>query len=280
MAESNQPLKTGILEDRFARLGLENTRSLLRSADALAGIQHYGHGLALVSLALEELETAHAYRLVADGIATFDPDEARALQFIDKRALLMHTPKLILLGERMLTFFYMRQTAKVIRRIRGHKPTPEEVMSVMMGADAKLSPEVKKVLDSPDAVREGRAIKEDLHKLKDLKNRGLYVSEGEGRVTDPSSITEQEFRHYRDIANQLMQVFEETTENGYPFPVAEGLRQSYAAYRKTHKRLEGPLNPKRIGDEDKTRSDYDVDPLVGVEVSQDESPADDRPKSL
>jgi AbiV family abortive infection protein len=185
MAEPNQPLKPGILEDRFARLGLANTRSLLRSADALARVLHYGHGLALVSLALEELETAHAYRLVADGIATFDPDEARALQFIDKRALLMHTPKLILLGERMLTFFYMRQTAKVIRRIRGYKPTPEEVMSVMMGGDAKLSPEVKKVLDSPDVVREGRAIKEDLHKLKDLKNRGLYVFEGRGASPTP-----------------------------------------------------------------------------------------------
>ncbi len=278
MVEANHPLQPGILEDRFARLGLENSRLLLRSADTLAGIQHYGHALALVSLALEELETAHAYRLVADGIATFDLKEAHALQFIDRRALLMHTPKLILLGERMLTFFYMRQTAKVIRRIRGQKPTPEEVMFVMRGGDAELSPQVRRLLDSTEVVREGRAIKEDLGKLKDLKNRGLYVFEREGQVTGPSGITEQEFRHYRDIADQLVQVLEETTENGYPPPVAEGLRQSYADYRRAHKRLEGPLNPKRIGDEDKTRSDYDFDPTVGTEDPQDESPAYDRPK--
>lgn len=259
MTGEEGPLKPGVFEDRFARLGLANTRSLLRSADALAAIQHYGHGLALVSLALEELETAHAYRLVADGIATFEPKEAHVLQFIDKRALLRHSPKLVLTGERMLTFFYMRMTAKVVRAAWGRKPTPEEVTFVMTGGDPVLSPQVKEVLDSREVVLEGRAIKEDVNGLVSLKNRGLYVFEEEGRVTGPSDITEAEFRHYREIATQIVQVLEEATENGFPFYIAESMRQSYAAYRKTHKRLEGPLNPKRIGDEDKTRSDYDYD---------------------
>jgi AbiV family abortive infection protein len=262
LPETDGPAKPGVLEDQFARLGLANSRSLLRAADALAAIQAYGHGLALVSLAMEELETAHAYRLVADGVATFDPKEAHVLQFIDRRALLMHTPKSILLGERMLTFFYMRKTAKVIRQIRGYKPTPEEVMFVMTGGDSELSPEVKRVLDSEEVVKEGRAIKEDLHQLNRLKNIGLYVIEKDGRLTAPSDITAKEFRHYREISGQLVQVFEEATENGFPFAVAEGMRQSYAAYRKVHKRLEGPLNPTRIGDEDTTRSDYDYDPLA------------------
>lgn len=272
MPANEEPLKPGVLEDRFARLALANTRSLLRGADALAAIKAYGHGLALVSLALEELETAHAYRLVADGIATFDSKEAHVLQFIDKRALLMHTPKSILLGERMLTFFYMRKTAKVIRQIRGYKPTPEEVMFVMTGGDSELSPEAKKVLDSPAVVKEGRAIKEDLHQLNRLKNRGLYVIENGERLTAPADITDREFQHYRDIADQLLQVFEEATENGFPFAVAEGMRQSYAAYRKDHKRLEGALNPNRIGDEDTTRSDYDYDPLAAKDDGQDSSP--------
>jgi AbiV family abortive infection protein len=188
VTEVTEPLKPGVLEDRFARLGLANCRSLLRSADALAAIGQYGHALALVSLALEELETAHAYRLVADGIATFDPKEAHVLQFIDKRALVTHAPKLVLLGERMLSFFYMKQTAKVVRCVWGRKPTPEEVMVVMMGGDPKVSPEVKKVLDSPEVVKEGRAIKEDIQKLKWLKNRGLYVFEKDGRLTAPSDI--------------------------------------------------------------------------------------------
>lgn len=261
MGEEDQPLKSGVLEDRFARLGLANTRSLLKSADALAAIQHYGHALALVSLGLEELETAHAYRLVADGIATFDPKEAHVLQYIDKRALVTHAPKLDLLGERMLSFFYMRQTAKVVHRAWGRKPTPEEVMVVLMGGDPKLTPEVKKVIDSPQVVKEGRAIKEDIRKLKWLKNYGLYVFEKDGRLTSPTDIQEKDFRHYREIADQVVQILEEATENGFPFSVAEGIRQSYAAYRRTHKRLEGPLNPRRIGDEDKSHSDYDYVPL-------------------
>jgi AbiV family abortive infection protein len=262
LVDKEGSLKPGVLEDRFARLALANCRSLLRAADTLASIPAYGHALSLVSLALEEMETAHAYRLVADGIATFDPKEAHVLQFIDKHALLMHTPKSTLLGERMLTFFYMRKTASVIRQIRGYKPTPDEVMFVMTGGDSELSPQVKKVLDSPGVVKEGRAIKEDLHQLNRLKNLGLYVIEKDGRLAAPSDITEKEFRHYREIADQLVQVFEDATENGFPFAVAEGLRKSYAAYRKVHKRLEGPLNPRRIGDEDTTRSDYDYDPLA------------------
>lgn len=274
MSDSTEPLRSGVLEDRFARLGLANCQSLLRSADALAGIRQYGNGLALVSLALEELETAHAYRLVADGIATFDHKEAHVLQFIDKHALLTHAPKLVLIGERFLTFFYMRKAAKVVRQARGYKPTPEEVTSVMTGGDPELSPEVKKVLDSPEVVKEGRAIKEDLYQLKHLKNRGFYVIERDGRLATPSDITEKEFRHYREIADQLVQVLQEATENGFPFAVAEGMRQSYAAYRKRNKRLEGPLNPKRIGDEDKTRSDYDYDPLAGVKEDHDDSPGD------
>lgn len=264
MASDEGPLKPGILEDRFARVGLANSRSLLQSADALAAIKQFGHGLALVSLAFEELETAHAYRLVADGIATFDPKEAHVLQFIDKRALLQHAPKLKLIGERMLTFFYMRKTAKVVREAWDRRPTPDEVSFVMLGGDPVFSPKVKQVLDSPEVVREGRGIKDDIHRLVSLKNRGLYVFE-EGRgVSAPAEITEAEFRHYRELADQLMQVMEETTENGFPYPIAESMRQAYAAYRRTHKRLEGPLNPKRIGDEDKTRSDYDYDPLADL----------------
>jgi len=268
-------LKPGIQEDRFARLGLENARSLLQSSDALAAIKQFGHGLALVSLALEELETAHSYRLVADGIATFDPKEAHVLQFIDKRALLRHPPKLVLVGERMLTFFYMRKTAKVIRDTWGRRPTPEEVTFVMMGGDPALSPRVKRVLDSPEVVMEGRAIKEDIQRLVSLKNRGLYVFEEEGRVSLPSEILEAEFRHYREIADQLLEVMQDSTENGFPFAVAEGMRQSYSAYRKTHKRLEGPLNPRRIGDEDKTRSDYDYDPIASRD--NDEAEGDPSP---
>ena len=277
MTGEEEPLKPGILEDRFARLGLANTRALLLSADALAGIQQFGHGLALVSLALEELETAHAYRLVADGIATFEPQEAHVLQFIDKRALLRPSPKLVLTGERLLTFFYMSKTAKVVRAAWGRKPTPEEVMVVMTGGDRVLSPQVKKLLDSSEVVLEGRAIKKDVNRLVSLKNRGLYVFEGEGQVSGPSDITEAEFRHYREIADQVLQVLQDPTENGFPFFVAEGMRQSYAAYRKAHKRLEGPLNPMRVGDEDKTRSDYDYDPLAGVSAGQDNPPSDSPP---
>lgn len=270
--DKEEPLKPGVLEDRFARLALANCRSLLRAADALASIPACGHALSLVSLGLEEMETAHAYRLVADGIATFDPKEAHVLQFIDKHALLMHTPKSTLLGERVLTFFYMRKTAGVIRQLRGYKPTPEQVVSVMTGSDPELSPEVKKVLDSPEVVTEGRAVKEDLHRLNRLKNLGLYVIERGGRLTAPSDITEKEFRHFRVIACQLLEVFEESTENGFPFAVAESMRRSYAAYRKVHKRLEGPLNPRRIGDEDTTRSDYDYDPLAeGIDGRGDPS---------
>lgn len=266
MAADEGPLKPGVLEDRFARLGLANTRSLLRASDSLAANKQFGHGLALVSLALEELETAHAYRLVADGIATFDPKEAHILQFIDKRALLTHAPKLVQVAERMLTFYYMRQTAKVVRAAwGGRKPTPEEVMFIMTGGDPVLSPQVKKHLDSREVVLEGRAIKDDVNRLRQLKNRGLYVFEEGGRVLTPSEISEAEYRHYREMADQVVQVLQETTENGYPFAIAEGLRQSYSAYRKRNKRLEGPLNPKRIGDEDKSRSDHDYDPLAGQE---------------
>ena len=252
-----QPPERGVLEDRFARLGLANAQSLVKSSEALAAIQQYGHALALVSLAMEELETAHAYRLVADGIASFDPKEAKYIQYIDKQALVMHRPKGNMLAERVGSFAYIEMAAQEFRRIRGREPEGVEIMAVMNQQDREVSPAAKRVIDSPEGIAKAMAAMDEVRHLNVLKNRGLYVIENDGVISAPSDTTQAEYGRYLSIAKHLLAEMSVSTENGFPVAMAEWLRRSHAEYRRRMGRLEGPLNPKRVGDTDKSRSDLD-----------------------
>jgi AbiV family abortive infection protein len=257
VSDKQQPLKPGVLEDRFARLGLANARSLLKSGEALAAIEQYGHALALVALAMEELETAHAYRLVADGIASFDPKEARHIQYIDKQTLVMHRPKGNMLAERVGSLVYLDMAAKEFRRLRGREPDGDELNVVLQQQDEVVSPVAKKVIDSSEGIARAKAAMDEVRHVGALKNRGLYVIEKDGAISTPSETAREEYERYHSTAVSLFAVMSETTENGFPFEIAEWLRQSHAEYRHRMGRLEGPLNPKRVGDTDKSRSDLD-----------------------
>lgn len=257
LSDQQKSAKPGVLEDRFARLGLANARSLLRSSEALAAIQQYGHALAMVSLAMEELETAHAYRLVADGIASFDPKEAKYIQYIDKQALVMHRPKGNMLAERVGSLVYLKMATVEFRRIRGREPDEAELIAVMQQQDEEVSPAAKKVIDSPEGIAKAKAAMDEVRHLNALKNRGLYVIEKDGVISTPSETTGEEYNRYLSTAKQLFSVMSESTENGFPFAIAEWMRRSHAEYRRRMGRLEGPLNPKRVGDADKSRSDLD-----------------------
>jgi AbiV family abortive infection protein len=249
--------KPGTLENRIARSALANARSLLKSSEVLAATEQLGHGLALCCLAMEELETAHAYRLVADGIASFDPKEAKYIQYIDKQALVMHRPKGNMLAERMGSFAYLEMAAAEFRRIRGREPSGAEIMAVMQQQDRQVSPAAKAVIDSPEGIARAKSAMDEVRHLYALKNRALYVIEKDGAITTPTGTTREEYDRYLSIAKHLFAEMSESTENGFPIEVAEWLRQSHAEYRRRMGRLEGPLNPKRVGDKDKSRSDLD-----------------------
>lgn len=257
MGDNLQPPKPGVFEDRFARLGLANARSLLKSSEALAAIQQYGHALAFVALAMEELETAHAYRLVADGIASFDPKEAKHIQYIDKQALVMHRPKGNMLAERVGSLVYLTMAAQEFRRIRGREPDGAEISAVMEQQDLEVSPAARKVIDSPEGIAKAKAAMDEVRHLNALKNRGLYVIEKDGVISTPRETNAEEYERYRSTAKHLLSVMSESTEKGFPFAIAEWMRRSHAEYRRRMGRLEGPLNPKRVGDRDKSRSDLD-----------------------
>lgn len=220
--------KPGVLEDRMARESGSNVLSLREASRSLAAAGFFGPARSLLILALEELEKGLGYRMVADGIASFDPGDRRAIWVINEEKLHTHDQNqkfALVQGFALGTFEVIHQE---FRRLRGHDPSPEEFQSVIMNRDSDVSSAVAKALDSSPVKSRIESRIKVLNQMNDIKNAGFYTKRDGDSVRTPSQLTAQNYQETEEVVNSIIDENIAAVLGGFPPDIAAVMREDMA----------------------------------------------------
>ena len=194
---------------------LGNARRFFSDANQLKRVGSRGHAIAFAVLSIEESSKSLLYREVAEGVLRIVRKNPNHVTTFTEGELLDHRFKHGLLSNSIVEWIRYGTFYEVAEGLRKPRYSRAEVRDLVLRAvHAHRITQVELQSGGRAAIEIQRQL-ELLARLNDLKNRGLYVDQLNGKILTPNAIKTGELGDVLELAQAAIEISSEALKRRY-----------------------------------------------------------------